>query len=125
MTNAVSTGNSPHGLVTIASAGSELVFLSGIAPSTDPTTKGLPSGFDAQLSLTFSNLNNALSEKNLTWGNVAKILLYLTDIRDLAAFTDALNTRFGEHWTPALTVAEVDWLPARGARLQLDVIAAH
>jgi 2-iminobutanoate/2-iminopropanoate deaminase len=100
---------------------SSLAFLSGVGPG-GPT---VPAGLGQQVKLTLDELERVLGERGLAWPAVAKILLHLTDIRDLAPVSAAIEERFGGAWRPALTVIEVDNLPVPGARLQLDAIAAE
>ena len=112
------------GPAVVVAGPSGLVFLSGVGPRPAGTTTPIPEAFDAQLSATFDALDAALATRGLAWPNVAKILLHLTDVREHDAAWAAVTQRYGTAWVPARTTIEVDNLPDRGARLQLDVIAA-
>lgn len=112
------------GPAVVAAGPSGLVFLSGVGPSPLGGSGPIPPALDAQLALTFDHLEKALATRDLGWSNVAKILLHLTDVREHDAVWAAFEARFGSEWIPARTTIEIDNLPARGARLQLDVIAA-
>ncbi|CAN5123855.1 hypothetical protein BH09ACT5_BH09ACT5_13700 [soil metagenome] len=70
------------------------------------------------------NLEARLEQLGLRWTNVVKTLMFVTDIRESDAIGAELGARYGSDWTPASTLLQVDALEARGARVQLDVIAA-
>lgn len=112
------------GPAVVAAGPSGLAFLSGIGPAVPGAIEPVPAALDAQLALTFEHLEEVLDARDLGWRNVAKVLLHLTDVREHDAVWAAFSDHFGDSWTPARTTIEVDNLPARGARLQLDVIAA-
>jgi len=110
---------------------SGLYFLSGINPNpiyhAEPMTDAeahVPASIRDQAQLMLNNLAEVLGASKLGWGSVAKIILYLTDIREASTVRAAITDRFGEDWTPAFTTVQVDNLVTRGARVQLDVIAA-
>jgi len=103
---------------------SALVFLSGVGPRRAGSTSAIPDSLDAQLAATFDALDDALAARGLGWRNVAKVLLHLTDVREHDRTWAAFAERYGTEWRPARTTIEIDNLPDRGARVQLDVIAA-
>ncbi|HEU4807218.1 MAG TPA: RidA family protein [Homoserinimonas sp.] len=110
---------------------SGLYFLSGINPNPvyhgQPLTDAeaaLPAGIRDQAELMLTNLSQVLDGAKLGWSSVVKIILYLTDIREAGTVRAAIVERFGAEWAPAFTTVQVDNLVARGARVQLDVIAA-
>jgi len=110
---------------------SGLHFLSGINPNPvyhgqpmSASEAALPSSIRDQTELMLANLTQVLGAAGLGWTSVAKIILYLTDIREAAAVRSAIVERFGSDWLPAYTTVQVDNLVTRGARVQLDVIAA-
>jgi enamine deaminase RidA (YjgF/YER057c/UK114 family) len=110
---------------------SGLYFLSGINPNPvyhgQPLTDSeaaLPSSIRDQTELTLANLSQVLEGSGMGWSSVAKIILYLTDIREAGAVRAAIVERFGDEWAPAFTTVQVDNLVTRGARVQFDVIAA-
>lgn len=119
-----------HGPAVKVSAPFGLYYLSGInanpvyvgQPMTGDEEK-LPAGIREQSALTLTHLEEVLAVNGMSWGNVAKIILYVTDIREAPAVRGAVTERFGSEWTPAFTTVQVDNLVARGARVQLDVIA--
>jgi 2-iminobutanoate/2-iminopropanoate deaminase len=119
ITSQVLSGTAPS---VIVAAPLGLVFLSGISPAWGDEGP-LPTDIRAQTQLAADHLQQVLAARGLGWGNVAKTLLYLTNIAERPAVRAALAERFGS-WQPAFTVVQADALPAKGARLQLDVVAA-
>lgn len=110
---------------------SGLYFLSGINPNPvyhgQPPTSAeaaVPSGIRDQTKLMLANLSEVLESAGMGWSSVAKVILYLTDIREDGAVRAVISERFGDKWVPAFTTVQVDNLVTRGARVQLDVIAA-
>lgn len=112
-----------HGPVVTVSPPAGLVFLSGVKPLLGEQGGSMPTGIDDQLALTLDNLLAMLAVRDLGWEMVAKVILYLTDVREVDAWERALSARFGAGWRPALTVVQVDGLRERGARVTLDVVA--
>ena len=99
-----------------------LLFLSGVAPR--PGGAGVPSAAARQAELVCDELDRMLAASSIGWSSVAKVLLYLTDIRDEAEVRAVLSARYGTDWIPAFTTVQVDNLQHPGSRVQLDVIAA-
>lgn len=100
-----------------------LVFLSDIGPGWADEAP-LPTDITTQTVRAAEHLMSVLAARGLGWRDVAKMLVYLTDISELGAVRSTLADQFGSDWTPAVTYVQVDNLHARGARLNLDVIAA-
>lgn len=116
-------GTGGHGPVTRVAAPAGLTFLSGVRPDLAEHERELPTGIGDQLQLTLDNLLRMLEARDLGWESVAKVLLYLTDAREVTAWEEAVSARFGDEWRPALTIVQVDNLVFRGERVQLDVVA--
>ena len=116
-------GTGGHGRVTRVAAPAGLTFLSGVRPDLAEHERELPTGIGDQLQLTLDNLLRMLEARDLGWESVAKVLLYLTDAREVTAWEEAVSARFGDEWRPALTIVQVDNLVFRGERVQLDVVA--
>lgn len=109
-----------HGPVVTVAAPAGLVFLSGVTPE---TTGPLPTGIAEQLTLTLERLDAMLGARELGWEAVAKVILYLTDVREVGDWEPALAARYGGSWRPALTVVQVDNLVRPGMRVTLDAVA--
>ena len=118
------TPGGAYGPGVVVAGPSGLAFISGVGPRRPGSDEAIPESLEAQLAATFDRLEEVLAARGLGWTNVAKILLHLTDVREHDRTWAAFAERFGGDWVPARTTIEVDNLPDRGARVQLDVIAA-
>lgn len=100
-----------------------LVFLSGQTPL-DPSSGALLEGdIQAQTRQGFRNLGAVLDATGLTFADVVKVNVFLTDMDDFAA----MNTAYAEHFEPpfpARTTIGVASLPL-GASVEIDMIAAR
>lgn len=105
-------------------ADAPLHFLSGVGPLPAGQDGGLPDDILVQTRMLMDNLDVQLAALGLGWGNVVKTIRQVTDLREADAIGVALAERYGTSWTPAGTLTQVDALPVRGARVQLDVIVA-
>ena len=131
ITTAKTGASGTHAAVVKVAGPSGLYFLSGINPNPvyhgEPLTEpeaALPASIRDQTALMLANLSSVLGASGMEWTSVAKVILYLTDIREAGAVRAAIVERFGDEWAPAFTTVQVDNLVTRGARVQLDVIAA-
>jgi 2-iminobutanoate/2-iminopropanoate deaminase len=98
-----------------------LLFCSGQIPL-DPQTGEL-SGADirGQTEQVMENIAAVLAAVGLTFGEVVKSTIYLTDLTDFAAVNEVYGRRFPTD-PPARSTVEVKGLP-RGARVEIEVIA--
>lgn len=100
-----------------------LVFLSGQTPL-DPETGGLLEGdIEAQTRRSFANLGAVLTAAGLTFADVVKVNVFLTDMDDFAA----MNAVYADHFErpfPARTTIGVASLPL-GARVEIELVAAR
>ena len=96
------------------------LFLSGNI-GIDPTTGKLVEGIEAQTKQVLENLGALLKEAGMSYENVVKGTVYLTDIKDY----DALNKVYKEYFPserPARAVVEVSEL-VLGAKVEISMIA--
>lgn len=70
-----------------------------------------------------SNIKKILEEAGLTLGDVIRVHLYLTDLKELPELNKIYPNYF-QHSLPARTAVGVSALPL-GASLEMDVIAAR
>lgn len=108
----------------VAVTAKELVFLSGqigIDPATGAIVEG---GIEAQTRQVMRNLGAVLSAASLTFDDVVRCTIYLTDLEQFAA----VNGIYGSHFAPALVPAratvQVSRLP-KDAIVEIDAIAAR
>ena len=99
----------------------DTVYLSGQIPL-DPSTGVLvDGGIETQARRMFENIGAVLEKAGLSFKNVVKTTVFLTDIGDFAA----LNKVYGEYFSepyPARSCVEVSNLP-KGAKAECECIA--
>jgi 2-iminobutanoate/2-iminopropanoate deaminase len=98
------------------------LFVSGQIPL-DPET-GQMTAVDAvaQTEQVMANLGAILAAEGLTFADVVKTTIYLTDLSDFAR----VNETYGEHFEsapPARATVQVGALP-KGAKVEIEAIAA-
>ena len=99
------------------------VFLSGQIPL-DPATGELVSEeFPRQAEQALANLGAVLEAAGCDRSRVAKVTVYLTEIRRFAEFNQIYADFFGPH-RPARAVVEVAALP-RGAQVEVEAMAVR
>lgn len=97
-----------------------LVFLSGqigIDPKTENIVQG---GIATETRQVMNNIRAVLEEANLSFENVIKVTIFLTN---LTVFNE-VNQIYGEYFTedfPARSTIEVQALP-KGAKIEIEVI---
>lgn len=98
-----------------------MVFLSGQVPL-DPKTGELVTG-DIRLETerVMDNLAAVLAAAGLTFANVARTTIYLTNLGDFQAVNETYGKRFDKA-PPARATVQVAALP-KGARVEIDAIA--
>lgn len=100
------------------------VYVSGQLPI-DPAT-GEIDGDDAasQAARSLANVEAVLAAASLTLDDVVKSTVFLTDIAEFTAVNEVYAARFTGPVLPARSAFAVSALP-RGARVEIEVIAAH
>jgi 2-iminobutanoate/2-iminopropanoate deaminase len=76
----------------------------------------------AQTRQVFANLEVILTAAGTTFGNVAKITLYLTDVNDRARVNPVRQEYFGDA-RPASTLVEVSALVVPEAKIEIELVA--
>ena len=98
-----------------------LVFLSGQIGIDPKTGNIVPGGVVAEARQVMKNIQAVLEEANLTFENMIKSTIFLTN---LTVFNE-VNQIYGEYFTedfPARSTIEVQALP-KGAKIEIEVIA--
>jgi 2-iminobutanoate/2-iminopropanoate deaminase len=99
----------------------DLLFCAGQIPL-DPATGNLvPGDIKAQTERVLLNIKAILDDQQLTFANVVKSTVFLTNLADFAA----MNEVYAKHFTtefPARSTIQVAALP-RGAGVEIEVIA--
>ena len=119
----ISTDNAPAAIGPYSQAvkAGNLLFCSGQIPL-DPTTGEMVHGdIIAQAERVMENIVAMLAAAGSELGNVAKTIIYLTDMGDFAAVNEVYGRYFSNH-KPARSTVAVKGLP-RGALLEVEVTA--
>jgi 2-iminobutanoate/2-iminopropanoate deaminase len=121
----ISTPNAPKAIgpysqAVVVPAG-RMVFLSGQIPL-DPMTGEMVQGdVVAQAERVMRNLEAVLAAAGLTFSNVVRTTIYLTDLGDFARVNEVYGRRFPIE-PPARATVQVAALP-RGCKVEIDAIA--
>jgi 2-iminobutanoate/2-iminopropanoate deaminase len=97
------------------------VYTSGQVAQDPATGKLIAGGVAAQTEQTLNNLAVILSAADKSLGDVVKVNVYLTDIRDFAEMNDVYARHFAPPY-PARTTVAVAALPL-GAQVEMETIA--
>ncbi|MBU6410281.1 MAG: Rid family detoxifying hydrolase, partial [Verrucomicrobia bacterium] len=88
----------------------------------DPARGNLVSGdIKAQTERALQNLKAILDDQQLTFANVLKSTVYLTNLADFAGMNEIYSRYFTENF-PARSTVQVAALP-KGANVEIEVIA--
>ena len=100
-----------------------LLFTSGQIPL-DPATGALVAGgIQEQTHQVFRNIQAVLEKAGLTFDNVVKTTVFLTDIGDFAAMNEVYAQYFKGDY-PARSAVEVGNLP-KGAKVEIETICTR
>lgn len=98
-----------------------LTFLSGQIPLDPATGEMVPGDVVAQTERVMKNLEGVLSAGGLSFANVVRCTIYLTNLGDFAKVNEVYGRAFpGE--PPARATVQVSALP-RGSQVEIDAIA--
>jgi len=88
----------------------------------DYVTGYMPDDFRGQTELVFHKIKDILDAANMSFSNILKCTVYLTDLNDY----DVMNEVYGRYFQtpyPARETAKVAGLP-KGAKIEISVIAS-
>ncbi len=101
----------------------DLLFCAGQIPVV-PATGNLVSGdIKAQTEQVLDNIRAILQDQELTFANVVKSTVFLTDLADFAAMNEVYARYFTADF-PARSTVQVAALP-KGAKVEIEVIAHY
>ena len=99
----------------------DLLFCSGQIPI-DPATGNLVSGdIKNQATRVLENIKAVLDDQNLSFANVVKSTVFLTNLADFAGMNEVYSKYFTSDF-PARSTIQVAGLP-KGANIEIEVIA--
>ncbi|MDN6409293.1 MAG: Rid family detoxifying hydrolase [Tetragenococcus halophilus] len=96
------------------------VFISGQL-GLDPVSKKLQASVTDQAKQAFNNLGAILQDVDLTFSDIVKTTVFLTDMADFIAVNEVYADYFGE-WKPARSCFVVKELPLGGS-FEIEAIA--
>lgn len=99
-----------------------MLFTSGQIPLVPETGKIVADSIEEQTEQVLKNLESVLSANGMTFKNVVKTTVFITDLADFSTINDIYATRFPDA-PPARSCVQVAALPA-GAKLEIELIAA-
>jgi 2-iminobutanoate/2-iminopropanoate deaminase len=101
----------------------DLLFTAGQIPL-DPASGQLVAGdIQAQTERVLQNLKAVLEEQKLTFANIVKSTVFMTNLGDFAGMNEVYARYFTENF-PARSTVQVAALP-KGAQVEIEVIAHY
>src|SRR6202049_5175097 len=104
----------------------EIIFISGATPSPlyhkhphIPEEHVQPDDIREQTRRAMENIKIVLDHRGLTWRNIIKVTKYLTDMREVDAMYEVMNSDFGDG-RPASAAVCINNLSSPGARVEID-----
>ena len=117
----ISTPEAPAAIGTYSQAvrAGDTVYLSGQIPL-DPKSMQIVDGFENQVKQVFDNLEAVCKAAGGSFGEVARLTIYLVDLGKFSTVNDLMAARFQAPF-PARATIGVASLP-RGAQVEIDAI---
>ena len=113
----------PIGPYSQAIATEQLVFLSGQIGLDPATTALVTGGPEVEAEQVMKNLGAVLEAAGVTFAEVVRCTIYLTDMGDFAKVNEVYGRYFPQK-PPARATVQVAGLP-KGARVEIDAIAVR
>lgn len=125
MKTIITAANAPAALgpYSHAVAVGDLLYTSGQIGLDPATGKLAGDSIEIQTEQVLRNLEQVLAANNMTFSNVIKTTVFLTDLADFATVNGIYATRFPAE-PPARSCVQVAALPA-GARIEIELVAAR
>jgi len=99
----------------------DLLYTSGQIPLDPATGKLAGDTIEVQTEQVLKNLEAVLAANNMTFANVVKTTVFLTDLADFTTVNGIYATRFPAE-PPARSCVQVAGLPG-GAKIEIEVVA--
>ena len=99
----------------------DLLYTSGQIPLDPATGKLAGDTIEVQTEQVLKNLEAVLAANNMTFANVVKTTVFLTDLADFATVNGIYATRFPAE-PPARSCVQVAGLPG-GAKIEIELVA--
>ena len=111
----------PVGPYSQAFRAGDYLFCSGQIPLDPQTLEIVGQDIESQSHQVFKNIKAVLQAQNLSFKNVVKSMVFLTDMQEFSAFNQIYESYFGSH-KPARSCVEASALP-KGVKVEVEVIA--
>ena len=123
MKRVIATTEAPRavGPYSQAIAVGDLLFCAGQIPLLPTTGELIDGDVSAQTTQVLENLGAVLRAGGMTYANVVKTTVFLTDLNDFAAMNDVYKLHFPDQ-PPARSTIQVAALP-KGARVEIEAVA--
>jgi 2-iminobutanoate/2-iminopropanoate deaminase len=112
-------------VVTVSGPGT-LIFLAGVGAEDENGTIGTilyPGDVLGQCRYAFDKIKRTLARHRATFGDVVKIVTYVTDIRSSGVYFQCLTEALGDAPRPAHTFLNINQLAHPGMLVEIDVTA--
>jgi 2-iminobutanoate/2-iminopropanoate deaminase len=123
MKKIISTSDAPGAIGPYSQAvrSGSLLFCSGQIPLDPKSGQIVPGDIAAQTRRVLDNIAAVLRAENLTFGNVVKTTIFLTNLGDFQTVNEIYGSYFKQN-PPARSTVQVAALP-KGASVEIEVIA--
>ena len=123
MKKVISTKNAPAAIGPYSQAiqANGMLYMSGQIALVPETGEVVDAGVEAQTLRVLANMEGVLQAAGLTFADIVKTTVFLTDLKDFAV----VNSIYGEKFTeqaPARSCVEVAGLP-KGVKIEIEAIA--
>ncbi len=99
-----------------------LLFISGQIPINPETNELVTEGIKAETIQVMENLKAILQEANMTFENVVKATIFISDINNFSVINEVYASYFNEDTAPAREMVEVAKLP-KLVNVEISMIA--
>lgn len=97
------------------------LFCSGQIPLDPKNSQIIGQDVESQTQQVFKNIQAVLNAEGMTFKNVVKSMVFLTDMKEFARFNKVYESYFSDH-KPARSCIEVSALP-KSVKVEVEVIA--
>ena len=125
MKKIINTSNAPApiGAYNQAVLSGNTLYMSGQIALNPETMELVLKDISAETQQVMQNLKAVLDEAKMTFENVVKTSIFITDMNDFAAINAIYSTYFDEKTAPARETVQVAGLP-RGVNVEISMIAS-
>ena len=109
--------------VLVAGPAGKTLYCAGQIPLDPATGELVPGDVTAQTERVLDNCRAVLAAAGMTFADVVKTTVYLTDLADFARMNEAYGKRFAPGACPARSTVPVAALP-RGAKVEIEMLAS-